>query len=259
MTGATWALRAGREMYHPWYAKPDRLFALLLAVAALVGWIVSRAGAWLPARAHGLRHPLVAWTVTLPVWIALAAGAFMLAPSAVYLWTIPLFVAGALLTVVRPTSAPAVRIVSLVVFDVAAVLWLHETIVLLRFLVATLGRFPIVTPAFVYAIVMLAGRRHARAPAAGSPRRVAPAVQTVARDIARADRARRDWRVSRTRRLRTPQKRHSGGSFECCRRRMLRASGRWDRSSPGWISHRVHPENGRGCRPLRLAGCRGAA
>ena len=98
MTGATWALRAGREMYHPWYAKPDRLFALLLAVAALVGWIVSRAGAWLPARAHGLRHPLVAWTVTLPVWIALAAGAFMLAPSAVYLWTIPLFVAGALLT-----------------------------------------------------------------------------------------------------------------------------------------------------------------
>ena len=77
MTGATWALRAGREMYHPWYAKPDRLFALLLAVAALVGWIVSRAGAWLPARAHGLRHPLVAWTVTLPVWIALAAGAFM--------------------------------------------------------------------------------------------------------------------------------------------------------------------------------------
>ena len=155
MTGATWALRAGREMYHPWYAKPDRLFALLLAVAALVGWSVSRAGAWLPARAHGLRHPLVAWTVTLPVWIALAAGAFMLAPSAVYLWTIPLFVAGALLTVVRPTSAPAVRIVSLVVFDVAAVLWLHETIVLLRFLVATLGRFPIVTPAFVYAMVML--------------------------------------------------------------------------------------------------------
>lgn len=155
MTGATWALRVGREVYHPWYAKPDRLFALLLAVAALVGWIVVRVGAWLPARAHGLRHPLVAWSLTLPVWIALAAGAFMLAPSAVYLWTIPLFVAGALLTVVRPTSAPAVGIVSLVVFDVAAALWLHETIVLLRFLVATLGRIPIVTPPFVYATVML--------------------------------------------------------------------------------------------------------
>ena len=27
MTGATWALRVAREVYHPWYAQPDRLFA----------------------------------------------------------------------------------------------------------------------------------------------------------------------------------------------------------------------------------------
>ena len=32
MIGATWALRAAREVYHPWYARPDRLFLLLLAV-----------------------------------------------------------------------------------------------------------------------------------------------------------------------------------------------------------------------------------
>ena len=32
MVGATWALRAAREVYHPWYAHPDRLFLLLLAV-----------------------------------------------------------------------------------------------------------------------------------------------------------------------------------------------------------------------------------
>jgi hypothetical protein len=155
MTGATWALRAAREVYHPWYAHPDRLFALLLAVGALAGWIVSRAGDWLPARAHGLRHPLVAWSVTLPAWIALAAGAFFFAPSADYLWTIPLVTAGALLTIVRPTSVPAVRLTSLVVFDVAAVLWLRDSIVLLRFLVATLGRFQIVTPVFVYAAFMM--------------------------------------------------------------------------------------------------------
>jgi Peptidase family M28 len=155
MAGTTWALRASREVYHPWYAHPDRLFALLLAVGALTGWLVGRAGDWLPARAHGLRHPLVAWSVTLPLWIALAAGACFLAPSASYLWTIPLFAAGVLLTLVRPTSGPAVRVASLVVFDVVAALWLHETIVLLRFLVATLGRFPIVTPVFVYAAVMV--------------------------------------------------------------------------------------------------------
>ena len=29
MVGATWALRAAREVYHPWYAQPGRLFLLL--------------------------------------------------------------------------------------------------------------------------------------------------------------------------------------------------------------------------------------
>jgi hypothetical protein len=155
MTGATWALRAAREVYHPWYAEPDRFFALLLAVAALVGWIISRAGAWLTARAHGLRHPLVPWSVALPVWIGLGTVAFLLAPSAAYLWTIPLLIAGVLLTLVRPTSGPAVRVASLVVLDVVVALWFNEITVLLRFLVAMLGRFSIVTPLFVYAAVLL--------------------------------------------------------------------------------------------------------
>ena len=43
---------------------------------------ISRAGRWLPARAHGWRHPLVAWSVALPIWIALAMAGFFLAPSA---------------------------------------------------------------------------------------------------------------------------------------------------------------------------------
>ena len=68
MTAATWALRSGaRRCITPWYAHPDRLFVLLLAVGVLAAWTVSRAGRWLPARAHGLRHPLVAWSVALPV------------------------------------------------------------------------------------------------------------------------------------------------------------------------------------------------
>src|SRR6185503_10266437 len=31
MIGGTWALRAARTVYHPWYAHPDRLFLMLLA------------------------------------------------------------------------------------------------------------------------------------------------------------------------------------------------------------------------------------
>ena len=96
MIGATWALRAAREVYHPWYARPDRLFLLLLAVGIDRRRGVWRAlGAWLPARAHGLRHPVVAWSVALPVWIALARDALWLAPAAAYLWTLPLLAAGA--------------------------------------------------------------------------------------------------------------------------------------------------------------------
>ena len=37
MVGATWALRAAREVYHPWYARPGRLFLLLIAVGLTVG------------------------------------------------------------------------------------------------------------------------------------------------------------------------------------------------------------------------------
>ncbi len=69
MIGATAALRVAREVYHPWYAQPERLFLLLLAVGTAVGWGVARLGRLLPARAHGLRHPVVTWSLALPVWI----------------------------------------------------------------------------------------------------------------------------------------------------------------------------------------------
>ena len=157
MIAVTWALRAAREVYHPWYARPDRLFALIVATGAAVGWSMSRLGRWLPARAHGLRHPAVTWSVTLPLWLALAAAAMWFAPAAAYLWMLPLLTAGALLLVVPPTSGPAIRAASVVVLAVAGTLWLRETLELLRFMVAVLGRMPFITPVFVYpAIVALA-------------------------------------------------------------------------------------------------------
>ena len=103
---------AAREVYHPWYARPDRLFLLLLAVGGTVGWGFVRLGHWLPARAHGMRHPLVVWSITLPVWIALAAAVLSVAPGAAFLWLLPLLIAGLLLSIVPPSSVAGVRAAS---------------------------------------------------------------------------------------------------------------------------------------------------
>lgn len=154
MVGATWALRAAREVYHPWYAHPDRMFLLLIAVGTTTGWTISRAGAWLPARMRGMRHPIVTWSLALPVWVALASAALWLAPGASYLWTLPLLVASALLLVTPSGNATGIRMISIVVLGVAGTLWLQNTVDLLRFATALFGRLPVVTPVYVYAVIM---------------------------------------------------------------------------------------------------------
>ena len=91
MVGATWLLRWGREVYHPWYARPGRLFLLLIAIGVTTGWSVTRLGRWLPRRAHPTRHTSLTWTMTLPAWIGFAGtgdvvravgGLFVDAPAA---------------------------------------------------------------------------------------------------------------------------------------------------------------------------------
>jgi Peptidase family M28 len=154
MVGATSALRAAREVYHPWYARPGRLFLLMLAVGITVGWSFARLGQWLPARVRGVRHPVVAWTVSLPAWIALSAAALWMAPGAAALWMLPLLAAGLLLTVVPSSNSALIRAASVVILAVVGTLWIHNTVDLLRFIVALFGRLPIVTPAFVYAALM---------------------------------------------------------------------------------------------------------
>jgi hypothetical protein len=156
MVGATWVLRNGQSVYHPWYAKPDRLFLVLLAIGTLAGWLVVRAGALMPARAHAARHPILVWSLTLPVWVAAAGFGAAVAPSAGYLWSLPLFVAGVGLLAVPMASAPLVRAISVLVLAVAGSLWLFDTVELLRFLVALFGRLPIITPVWIYAALMLA-------------------------------------------------------------------------------------------------------
>ena len=154
--GAVWLLRAARQVYHPWYAHPGRLIALMIVAGTAAGWALARVGRLLPARAHGARHPALAWSVTLPVWIALAAAALWLAPAAAYLWTLPLGAAGMVFLVAPPARDGAVRAASVVVLAVSATLWLRESFELIRFLVPVMGRFPIVTPVYVFPGVLCA-------------------------------------------------------------------------------------------------------
>lgn len=154
MVGVTWALRAAREVYHPWYARPGRLMLLLVTTGIAVGWSMGRVGQWLPARAHGVRHPVVTWSITLPSWIALAAVVLWLAPAAAYLWLLPLATAGLTLTLAPPSNVTAVRLASVVVLAMSATLWLHDIGELLRFVVTIFGRLPVITPVFVYAAIV---------------------------------------------------------------------------------------------------------
>jgi len=155
MLGATWALRHAGAVYHPWYAHPDRLFLMLLAVGTLVGWLVVRLGALLPSRAHGPRHPVIVWSVTLPLWVGLAGAMAAIAPSAGYLWTLPLLATGVGLLAVPVANVAAVRAVSVAALAVAGSLWLLDTVELLRFMVPLFGRLPIITPIYAYAAIML--------------------------------------------------------------------------------------------------------
>ena len=154
MIGATWLLRTAREVYHPWYARPGRFFLMLASVGAFAGWIMARAGRWIPERAHGLRHPAVVWTYTMPLWIVSAVAMASYAPRAAYLWTLPLLTAGSMLSVIPPARANLVRIGSGVTFAVCATLWLRDTFELLQFMVALFGRLPVVTPVYVFAALL---------------------------------------------------------------------------------------------------------
>lgn len=173
MIGVVWLLRASREVYHPWYAHPGRLVALILTTGIATGWAFARAGRLLPARAHGARHPAITWSLTLPIWIALAAAAFWFVPAASYLWTVPLLAAGVLLLGAPPGRDMAVRGASALVLVITALVWVRDAMELVRFMVAVMGRFSFITPVFVYPGLIAAAGMMVAPPliAAGAPAR----------------------------------------------------------------------------------------
>ena len=108
MVGATWILRAAREVYHPWYAQPDRFF-LMLVVGRRVHRLDHGARRALDSRrARGLRHP--GGGVDLHAASLDPAGSRdgLAGSAAAYLWTLPLLAAGfaALADSVRSARVP---------------------------------------------------------------------------------------------------------------------------------------------------------
>ncbi len=157
MIAAAWLLREAREVYHPWYARPERLFVFTAAIGVLAGWTIARAGAFLPYAMRGTRHPVLAWAIALPVWILLAAAASYYLPAAAYLFNVPLLVAGVLLLVTPLARTAAVRLSSFLVLCVTLAMWGWLLLQLLRFAVAHFGRQPIITPVWVYAALIFMG------------------------------------------------------------------------------------------------------
>jgi hypothetical protein len=153
LVGATALLRSLREVYHPWYAHPDRLWVLLTLTTLLAGRLVAVGAGRLSPRVRPVRHQATVWTVTLPAWIAMTAVVQLLAPSAAYLWAIPLAAAASVVVVAPALEGSRARSLALVVAIVTWSLWLPDVREALRFAVPLLGRFPIVTPVFVYPLV----------------------------------------------------------------------------------------------------------
>lgn len=157
MIAVTWAVRAAREFYHPWYAHPNRLFILLALVGTLMAWSMARAGALVPMRYRGARHPAAAWAIALPFWMVLAGVSAAFAPGASYLWTVPLAASGLLLGMTPLRRTAVVRGVSVLAFVVGALVWGSLLLQFLPFMVTNFGRMPLVTPVWAYAVVIFAG------------------------------------------------------------------------------------------------------
>ena len=149
MVGASWLLGASSAVHHPWYAAPLRTCALFVVSGALGTWLVTRLAFLAPERVRYRREPATAWAIGLPIWGAIVAGLESTAPLASPLWALALAVTGAALAVVPSVRTAWMRSASILVLALTVVLFVADGLRLFEFLVAVLGRLPIVTPVWV--------------------------------------------------------------------------------------------------------------
>jgi len=151
MWGATYLLRASREVFHPWYAHPERFLALLVAVGITVPWLLVRLMRVLPLAVQAVRTPAAIWMLALPLWIAVTVALEVAAPRAAFIGSLPLLACGLLLAAAPLAAHGVVRVLSVLVAAVCVVLWLPNAWLLFPFLVQLFGRIPAVTPSWLYA------------------------------------------------------------------------------------------------------------
>ncbi|MEO5820852.1 MAG: M28 family peptidase [Vicinamibacteraceae bacterium] len=149
MVGASWLLVTSSAVHHPWYASPMRTLALIAVSGALGPWLLTRVALLSPERVRYIREPASVWALTLPVWGLITAFFEVKAPLASPIWAVSLALAGAALAVVPPGRTAWMRGASVLVLAVTALLFLGDGVRLYEFLVAVLGRLPIVTPVWV--------------------------------------------------------------------------------------------------------------
>ena len=149
MVGASWLLVASSAVHHPWYALPMRTCALFVVSGVLGPWLLTRLALVAPERVRYLREPASIWALTLPMWGVITAVFEVKAPLASPLWAVSLALAGAALSVVPPGRTTWMRAASALVLVVTTLLFLGDGLMLFEFLVAVLGRLPIVTPLWV--------------------------------------------------------------------------------------------------------------
>ena len=154
MLGAVWLLRDWREVYHPWYAQPWRLLALLVACGIAAPWAVTRLAWLLPQPLRYVRGPASVWAVVLPIWAAAAIASEVYAPAAAHLWMVPLGVAGLLLAAVPVDRGTWLRVASVVVLALVLTLFLRDGLLLFHVLIGVFGRLPIVTPLAAYPVLL---------------------------------------------------------------------------------------------------------
>jgi hypothetical protein len=158
MVGAVWLLTASSAVHHPWYAAPMRTLALIVVSGALGPWLLTRLAFVVPERVRYAREPATVWAIALPLWIAVTAVLEYAAPLASPMWALSLLIAGLLLAAIPPERTPWLRAASILVLVVTAALFLRDGLMLFEFLVAVLGRLPMVTPVWVLpAFVALVG------------------------------------------------------------------------------------------------------
>lgn len=149
MTGAVATLRAVREVYHPWYAHPERLLVLLVTIAAASVAVLARLSGVLPQTWRPGRTPASVWLPALTVWVALTAAAAWAVPRVTFLCALPLLAAaGPIATFgLRPSAARAAALASAVV---TLMLFPRDAALFFSFLTSLLGLAGVLVPVWVY-------------------------------------------------------------------------------------------------------------